>query len=122
MTRMYLLAVLAVLAVQPAPAGAQTQKFLEWDQAGATLVEVQSYTYELTSNGTLSTILSSVTCTGTASPYVCRVATSTVLFPEGRQTVTLTAHPPGAGGIPSGPSAPLTVTRGATPGSPRIRG
>jgi hypothetical protein len=63
---------------------------LAWDQGGPDLATVQSYSYNLYPDAVaVPTILTSVTCSGTASPFTCTVAFPT--FTPGSHTLTVTA-------------------------------
>lgn len=47
---------------------------LAWDQPAGTLADASSMTYEATFDGAAFGALTSVVCSGIASPYVCRAA------------------------------------------------
>lgn len=76
MTRILIPMVVSVLLGVGTPVAAQTipQAFpgdgLAWDQDAATLAAAQGFQYEIVLNGVAAR--RSVTCSGTASPFVCR--------------------------------------------------
>lgn len=79
MTGVVTRALVALIALGvAAPALAQTaavpaQHRLAWDQAAPSLAEAQGYQYAIYVDGGPRTVLSGVTCTGTASPWTCAV-------------------------------------------------
>lgn len=89
--RLFLLASFALL---PTALFAQTpvlgNERLSWDQAGTSLPAVQAYEYKVYIDAAVSgTVVTPVTCAGTASPFVCSTA-----FPAstpGNHTVSVTA-------------------------------
>jgi len=100
-----------------APLTAQTgvpgQKFA-WDQAAPDLVSAQGYTYRHYPDGAIvGVVFVAVTCTGTASPFVCEALIPA--FTPGSHTVTLSAANV-AGESPK--SAPFVFTFIVTPGTP----
>ena len=74
----FLLVGLMVLAL-PSLLRAQTQQViatdqLAWDQPAPSLADAQAYVYKLyTDGGTQGVTLSGVTCSGTASPFLCQL-------------------------------------------------
>lgn len=109
-----------------APAGAQApataSSRLAWDQAAPTLAEANAYTYRYYPDGATAGIAfaaGSVTCSGTASPFVCIV--NFPAFTPGNHTLTLTAANVAG---ESAPSVVLTfqmVVTPAVPANPRIQ-
>lgn len=88
-----LVTILAALAFVAAPA-AQSQVFiashLSWSEAGPDLTTVSGYTYQYFADGaTQGTTLTSVTCSGTQSPFTCTVAIPA--FTPGAHSLTLEA-------------------------------
>lgn len=105
----YLLCVSTLVFGQAAPG-----KKLAWDQAASSLAEAQAYTYKYYADGaTTGVALSGVTCTGTASPYVCEVAYPA--FTPGAHALTLTSSNPAG---ESGPSASFAFSFVVIPASP----
>jgi hypothetical protein len=85
-----LLVLLLLIAV---PAMAQTvvvgQQALAWDQAATNLAEANSFAYKLYVDAAAGAAMAGVTCTGTASPFVCK-ASLPALTP-GNHNLSLTA-------------------------------
>jgi hypothetical protein len=119
--RLSLIAISVLLASQAvAHAQAVVTSKLEWDQPGASLAEVQTYTYRVYADAAQAgTTLPGVTCAGVAAPYQC--SASFPAFTPGAHTLTLTAIN-AAGESPK--SAPLNFTFVVIPQAPtalRIR-
>lgn len=63
---------------------------LGWDQDAPTLADAQAYTYKYYADGsTTGVALTSVTCTGSTSPFVCSAAFPA--FTPGNHRITLAA-------------------------------
>ena len=63
---------------------------IAWDQAAADLATAQALTYRYYPDGAATgTVFSGVTCSGTASPFVCSVAFPA--FSPGPHTIAITA-------------------------------
>jgi hypothetical protein len=112
MTRSLLAYTLAALVAIATPAAAQTTSTLEWDQAEATLAAAQANSYTVTVNGVKQS--GAATCTGTASPFVCRQVIPALK--PGTNTIVVTAA---SGGFQAS-SAPLTGRQPGTPGALRV--
>lgn len=81
--------VLSLVLWLPASSQAQTAtpaSRLAWDQVAPSLAEASSYLYEATYDGGALVVLSGVTCTGAASPFVCS-AGFPATFPSGAHMV-----------------------------------
>lgn len=75
--------------VASAQTGTPTSK-LAWDQAASDLATAQALTFKYYPDGaTTGTVLTGVTCSGTAAPFVCAV--NFPAFTPGSHTVQLTA-------------------------------
>jgi hypothetical protein len=96
-----------------------------WDQAAGTLAEAQAFTYRYYLDGAASgAALSSVTCSGSASPYTCQAELRVTI--SGPHTLALSAEtsptsrsplspPVSFNHVPStAPTAPESIT--LTPG------
>jgi hypothetical protein len=61
-----------------------------WNQAAATLTEAQGFVYKYYLDGAVTgSVFSGVTCTGTATPFSCKVRIPT--FAPGQHSITFTA-------------------------------
>lgn len=114
--------VLLLLLLLPVPLAAQTAgptSQLVWDQVAPTLATAQSYTYRLRADGgPTPTVLTGATCTGTASPFPCRVPFPA--FTPGSHTITLTAGNAAGESSPSPVLSFTFVVIPAPPSQPRI--
>ena len=111
-----ILFVVAILLAFTAKANAQATSAskLVWDQAAASLAEAQGFTYKLYADGsTTANVLTSTTCTGTASPFVCQ--NNFPAFTPGTHSITLSTS--NAAGE-SAKSAPFTFTFVVVPSVP----
>lgn len=104
----------SLLSAQATPASK-----LVWDQSAPTLVDANSYTYKYYPDGATTGItLTGVTCTGTASPFVCQV--SWPAFTPSNHTLQLTATNIAGESIKSDPFAFVFVVTPAKPVNIRI--
>jgi len=110
------------LCLVPTVAAAQTGgpgSRLAWDQPAGSLAQAQGYVYEASWNGSPIQPVTSVTCTGAASPYVCAGAIPALV--PGPHRVQLravdTATVPGTR-LESPLSALFNFTLVALPGAP----
>lgn len=113
--------VLALVIGLPALASAQatTTSRIEWDQAAVDLATAQAYTYRYYADGaTTGTAFSGVTCSGTASPFVCRV--NFPAFTPGSHSLTLTAANAAGESAQSAAISFTFVVIPAVPSNPRI--
>ena len=93
-------------------------EILTWDQAGATLVAVQGYVYDVQDGTTAPARLTPVTCTGTATPFVC--GSRLPALTTGLHSLTVTARTTVNGTqLSSSPSAPLALLIMAMPATPQ---
>ena len=84
-----LLTFTSISAAQSAPNVGPNDSFA-WNQDGSSLTVVQGYVYKYYLDGAVTgSVLSGVTCTGTATPYSCQVRSPT--FSMGAHGITLTA-------------------------------
>ncbi len=108
---------ICLLSVVSALAQATPTSRLGWLQNASSLAEAQAYTYRYyPDNITTGTVLASVVCTGTASPFSCSASFPT--FTNGNHRITLTAANAGGeslGSIPLDFSFVGTVTRPTAP-------
>jgi hypothetical protein len=75
-------------AQSPVPATGSSK--FTWTISSPTLADAQAYTYRVYADGSVTGIvLSGVTCTGAASPFVCEAPIPA--FTPGNHTATLTA-------------------------------
>jgi hypothetical protein len=65
------------------------KSFFEWEQAADDLEIVQGYTFRYYLDAGQASTFINVTCTGTASPFTCRVLVPTMT--QGTHSITLTA-------------------------------
>lgn len=87
-TIVILLVTSTAYAQSPPPATGGNK--IGWDQSAPTLAEAQGYIYKYYPDASPSgTTLTSVTCTGDASPFKCEVAFPA--FTPGNHTLALTA-------------------------------
>lgn len=105
--------------VAHAQVAATPQHSMVWDQAASTLAEAQGYSYFVIVDGARSaTPLANVTCSGTASPFVCR--TSVPPMTPGDHTISLVATAVVNGvTLESQPSTPLPIRLIIAPGAPQ---
>jgi hypothetical protein len=81
--------VLSAVLMQTPPIGVTGLKFA-WAQAAPTLQDAGSYTYKYYADGaTTGTTITSVSCSGSASPFACE--TPIPAFTPGSHTIALTA-------------------------------
>ena len=116
--RLHLLITLFALLALPRLAAAQAtpQSKLAWDQDAADLATANSFTYRHFDDGSATgTPLTPVTCTGTASPFTCRVPFPS--FTPGVQHAIAVSAANQAG--ESLPSTPLSFQFIVIPNSPR---
>src|SRR5687767_627423 len=92
----------------PLAAFAQTpvvgQQALAWDQSAASLAEAQSLGFKLFIDGGSGAVFPGVTCTGTASPFVCKA--NLPALTSGPHSLVLTAT---LAGQESAPSTALAI-------------
>lgn len=84
-------AIIFVLTLFSIGVQGQASNKLNWTQDALSLADAQSYTYRLYADGSLTgTVVSSVTCNGTTSPYACQIPFP--IFSPGNHTIQLTAE------------------------------
>lgn len=106
----------AALAAQPP--GSSNQRFT-FDQAAPVLADAQAYTYRYYPDGATTGItFTGVTCTGTASPFVCSVLIPA--FTPGNHSITLTAANVAGESAKSSPFAFVFVVTPSVPANIRI--
>lgn len=114
---LFMIAACIVLLFAPSIAAQTTgvagQKFA-WDQAAPDLATAQGYTYKHYDDASTTAVtFTSVTCTGTVSPFQCEVLIPA--FTPGAHSVTITA---GNVAGESAKSSPFNFTFVVVPGSP----
>lgn len=115
MKRVSFLLILLLLVPTSVYSQAVPTSRLGWDQDAPTLADAQAYTYKYYADGsTTGIVLSGVTCTGTASPFVCSAPFPA--FTPGNHRITLAAANLAG---ESDKSLPLDFTFIVTPGVPR---
>lgn len=115
MKRVSFLLILLLLVPSVVYSQAVPTSRLGWDQDAPTLADAQAYTYKYYADGsTTGIVLSGVTCTGTASPFVCSAPFPA--FTPGNHRITLAAQNLAG---ESAQSLPLDFTFIVTPGVPR---
>jgi hypothetical protein len=109
-----LVTALAVPTVAQTPPIATANSLLSWGIPAPDLASAQTYTYRYYPDATATgTILNAVTCSGTATPFVCQVAFP--LFTQGNHTLKLSAANAAGEGVPSAPFAFSFVGKPGTP-------
>lgn len=89
------------------------------DQAAPDLATAQAYTYTLYADGATTGTVATMTCAGTASPFVC---TSPVgAFTPGSHSVTFTARNAAGESAHSSALAFVMVIIPAAPANPRLQ-
>jgi hypothetical protein len=109
----------AALAQAPPPAATPDMR-LGWDQAAATLADVQSMRYTAYANGAIAGIVVTATCTGATSPFTCATPLPTPVTVIGNHTIVLAAQFPVGVGLWSDEarSAPFSFRVVALPAAP----
>ena len=80
----------AAVSARPQATGTPTSQ-LTWDQSATTLSEANGYTYRTYSDGSATgVVLTSVICTGVASPFVCTAKLPTYM--TGNHRIAATAE------------------------------
>lgn len=105
---------LAVPTEAQTPPIATANSRLAWGMPAPDLATAQSYTYRYYPDAAATgTVLNSVTCTGTVTPFACEVAFP--LFSQGNHTLKLSAANAAGEGVPSAPFAFSFVGKPGTP-------
>lgn len=115
-----LLAVLMVLVAVPALAQTQVvgTERIGWDQPAASLADAQGYAYDYVDGSAAAVRLSGVTCSGTASPFLCsvRLPALTTGIHSLRTVASVTVN---GQTLTSPQSAPLSLLMMAVPAAPQ---
>jgi len=104
------------IAIAQTPVADQNDSFA-WNQDAATQIEANGLTYAVY-EGTVKKTLTSVVCTGTATPFACTALVGT--WTNGAHTVQFTAANSGGESLKSAPFVFDFVTTANTPTSFRI--
>ena len=112
---MIVLLVISTITVSAqAPPIATANSKLAWGIPAPDLASAQSYSYRYYPDASATgTVLNSVTCTGTVTPFQCEVAFP--LFTQGNHTLKLSAANAAGEGVPSAPFAFTFVGKPGTP-------
>lgn len=115
-------AVLVLCAVAASAQTATPSSRFALDQAAPDLATATAYTYKAYADGAATGITIVMTCTGTASPFVCRapIGAWNPGITAGSHTVLFTASNAAGESLKSLPVTFQLVTVPATPSAPRI--
>lgn len=110
----FLLVVSSIPVLAQTPPIATANSRLAWTIPAPDLASAQTYTYRYYPDASATgTILNSVTCTGTVTPFACEVAFP--LFTQGNHTLKLSAANAAGEGVASAPFAFSFVGKPGTP-------
>lgn len=114
-----LLAFLLFASVASAQPPASSNQRFSFDEAAPTLADAQAYTYKYYPDGNATGVtFTGVTCSGTASPFLCSVLIPA--FTPGNHSITLTATNVAGESAKSSPFAFVFVVTPSVPANIRI--